>query len=334
MMNWLRNIALLIAALVLLLAISGVSYALIERGLDARRFPQQGKLVDVGGYSLDINCMGQGSPTVVLESGFGMLSSTWAAAQSGIAKFSRVCSYDRAGYGWSDGSPFPRTSAQIAKELHTLLRNAGEKPPYVLVGHSFGGLTVRVFDGEYPNEVAAVILVDSSHPDLLKVMPPAIRKESDGAQMKREQDARFAAMRYWLGITRFEDRKIMEDPTVPYDWRVAVYLEDQPKYAYAIANEGANLELSSEQAANSPTFGDKPLIVLTAAKGVMGVVAKDKDWGQMRDIWVNQLQVQLANLSTRGKRIMVPDSDHMIPLERPDTIVDAVREVRAVTPFN
>lgn len=333
-MNWLRSVALLTAAFALLLAISAVFYALIERGLDARRFPQQGKLVDVGGYSLDINCTGQGSPTVVLESGFGMLSSTWAAVQSGIAKFSRVCPYDRAGYGWSDGSPFPRTSAQIAKELHALLQNAGERPPYVLVGHSFGGLVVRVFNGMYPNEVAAIVLVDSSHPDLLKVLPPAIKRESDEAQMNRERATHYATVRFWLGITRFENRRIVNDLGVPYEWRVTAYLEEQPKYVSAIANEGANMEVSSEQAANSTTFGDKPLIVLTAGKGVLGVPVQDKEWAELQKIWINHLQVQLANLSTRGKRMMVPDSDHMIPLERPDTIVNAVREVRAVTPSN
>ena len=125
--------ALVIVALAVLLVVCGAGYQLAEARIDSRRFPQQGKLVDIGGYRLDISCTGQGSPTVD----------------------------DRAGYGWSDGSPFPQTSAQIAKELRQLLQNAGEKPPYVLVGHSFGGLAVRVFNGEYPNEVAGMFLSDS-----------------------------------------------------------------------------------------------------------------------------------------------------------------------------
>lgn len=328
-MRWLRSIAVVTVALAVFVVALGLCYEIVEGRLDARRFPQQGKLVDIGGYKLDINCTGQGSPTVVLESGFAMLSLSWSEVQSGVAKFSRVCSYDRAGYGWSDSSPFPQSSAQIAKELHQLLQNAGEKPPYVLVGHSFGGLAVRVFNGEYPNEVAGIVLVDSGHPDLLKRMPPAIRKESDDAQISRERMARFATARFWLGITRFEDRKLIDSPGVPYDWRLTVYLEDQPKYIHAIADEGAHLELSHEQAGASPTFGDKPLIVLTAAKGILGLPANDKDWAALQDIWINQLQVQLANLSTHGKRIMVSDSGHLIPLERPDAIVSAVREVRA-----
>jgi pimeloyl-ACP methyl ester carboxylesterase len=330
-MIWLRNIALIAAALALLFAFSGVSYQAVEARKDARRFPQQGKSVDIGGYRLNINCMGQGSPTVVLESGFGILSLSWGAVQSGVAQFARVCSYDRAGYGWSDRSPFPRTAAQIATELHALLHSAGEKPPYVLVGHSFGGLAVRVFNGEYTNEVAAVVLVDSTHPDVLKVLPPAIKKESDEAQVDRERVTKFAAVRFWFGITRFENRAIIGGRGQPYEQRVTTYLEEQPKYVYAVANEGANLELSSEQAAASPTFGDKPLIVLTAGRGVLGVPAQDKDWAELQGIWINQLQVQLAKLSTRSKRIMVADSDHMIPFERPDTIISAVREVFAAT---
>ncbi|MGO9588716.1 MAG: alpha/beta fold hydrolase [Candidatus Acidiferrales bacterium] len=329
MKTWLRNIVLIAVGLVLLVVLCGVSYRAVEAKTDARRFPQQGKSVDIGGYKLNLNCTGQGSPTVVLETGFGVLSLTWGPVQSGIAKFARVCSYDRAGYGWSDSSPFPRTSAQIAKELHALLENAGEKPPYVLVGHSFGGLIIRVFNGDYPNDVAGIVLVESSHPDLLKLLPPAIKIQSDEAQVERERATRFAGIRFWLGITRFENRDIIDAPRVPYGERVATYLSIQPKYVYAIAGEGANLETSSEQAAASPTFGDKPLIVLTAGRGVLGVPVQDKDWVELQNIWINQLQVQLAELSTRGKRIMVDDSDHMIPLERPDAVISAAREVCA-----
>lgn len=324
---WLRNIAFGLAGLVLLTLALGVSYQVVEAKIDAGRFPEQGKRVDIGGYKLNLNCSGEGTPTVVLESGFGMLSPSWGPVQSGVANFARVCSYDRAGYGWSDSSPFPRTGTQIARELQTLLRNAGEKPPYVFVGHSFGGLLVRVFNHEYPNEVIAIVLVESTHPDLLKLLPPAIKKQSDEAQVEREQAARFAGIRYWLGITRFENRNFIGPSSVPYGERLATYLTIEPKFVYAIANEGANLEKTSEQAAASSTLGDRPLIVLTAAKGVLGVPVQDKDWAELQNIWINQLQVQLTELSTRSKRIMIADSDHMIPLERPEAVISAVRDV-------
>src|ERR1700684_333030 len=149
----LRVAALTVCGLFILLAIIGASYQAIETKADARRFPPKGKLIDVGGYKLNINCTGQGSPTAILETGLTALALSWRPVQLEITKFTRVCSYDRAGYGWSDPGPMPRTSTQIAKELHTLLQNAGEKPLYVLVGHSFGTANVRIYNGLYPNEV-------------------------------------------------------------------------------------------------------------------------------------------------------------------------------------
>jgi pimeloyl-ACP methyl ester carboxylesterase len=127
-----------------------------------QRYPMPGRLVDVGGHRLHIHTVGEGWPTVVLDAGLGESALTWAGIQPEIAKFSRVCSYDRAGMGWSDPGPQPRTYPRIAAELHTLLHNAGEKPPYVLVGHSAGGFTVRLFAQFHPDEVAGVVLVDPS----------------------------------------------------------------------------------------------------------------------------------------------------------------------------
>src|SRR5215831_5606986 len=147
MLRWLRTAALSLCALVALLAVAGAFYQAIATRLDARNFPETGRLVDVGGYRLKLNCTGSGSPTVILEAGWGGLSVDWRAVQRQIGEFSRVCSYDRAGYGGSDPGPMPRTSLQIATELHALVKNAGEMPPYVLVGHSFGGYNVRVFNG-------------------------------------------------------------------------------------------------------------------------------------------------------------------------------------------
>src|ERR1700689_1482175 len=184
MVRWLRKIALFLCVMVILLALAGASYQAIETRLDARRFPENGRLVDVGGYRLMLNCTGVGSPTVILESGFGDVSIEWRAVQPQIAKFSRVCSYDRAGYGGSDPGPMPRTSLQIARELHALLKNAGEIPPYVLVGSSFGGYNVRVYNGLYPNEVAGIVLADATQEDQYELLPKAWNAIS-AAQLKR-----------------------------------------------------------------------------------------------------------------------------------------------------
>jgi pimeloyl-ACP methyl ester carboxylesterase len=321
----------MIVGLVVLLAITGASYQAVETRADARRFPQQGESVDIGGYKLNLNCTGEGSPTVVLEGGLASPSFTWSRVQPGIASFTRVCSYDRAGYMWSDYSPLPRTSVQIARELHMLLQNAGEKPPYVMVGHSFGGLDIRVYNGLYPNEVAGMVLPESTHPDLLDRLPPGIKRMSDNAQKQRERQDRIAPLLYWLGIARFRSRKQIQNLSASYGSREYAYLNIQPKFIDTVTREAGALEESDAQVKASGTLGDKPLIVLTAGKSVLGMPVKGKELEELRDVWVNDLQLQLVRLSSRGKRITVPDSDHMIPFERPDAIVNAVREVCAAT---
>src|SRR5215469_3865533 len=139
------------------LAITGALYEMIDRWRDARRFPQRGHFVQVGSMRMNIDCSGQGSPTVILESGSGGPSVDWLMVQPEVMKFARVCSYDRAGYGWSDSGPEPRSSLQIARELKQLLQAASEKGPYVLVGHSMGGYDIRVYTSQYPNDVAGMV---------------------------------------------------------------------------------------------------------------------------------------------------------------------------------
>ncbi|HEV2992151.1 MAG TPA: alpha/beta hydrolase [Candidatus Angelobacter sp.] len=160
-----NKILLTILALLLILPLIGAAYQQVGSRMDARRSPEPGHLVDVGGHRLKINCAGTGSPTVVLESGLGDLLSEWQPVQRQISMFTRVCAYDRAGYGESDAGPLPRTSLQISRELYALLQNAGEHPPYILVGYSFGGYNVRVFEGKFPNEVVGMVLVDSPQED-------------------------------------------------------------------------------------------------------------------------------------------------------------------------
>ena len=135
---------------VVCLVITGALYEMICRWRDTRRFPERGHLVQVGSIRINVDCSGQGSPTVILESGSGGPSIDWPMVQPEVAKFSRVCSYDRAGYGWSDSGPKPRSSLQIAHELKQLLQASGERGPYVLVGHSMGGYDIRVYTVSIP----------------------------------------------------------------------------------------------------------------------------------------------------------------------------------------
>src|ERR1041385_2782618 len=136
-------------------------------------FPAPGRLVDVGGWKLHLDCTGEKSssqPTVVLEAGIGDFSVEWSLVQPRLASFARVCSYDRAGDGWSEMGPFPRTYAQIVYELHTLLERAGERGPFVLVGHSYGGWLVRAYRSAYPSDVAGLVLLEGGSGDPMRML--------------------------------------------------------------------------------------------------------------------------------------------------------------------
>src|ERR671912_1474004 len=146
----------------LALAVAGAIYQVIATERAERAYPPPGEMVDVGGHSLHINCVGQGSPTVLLDAGSGGFSAQWVRVQRQVSGTTRVCAYDRAGLGWSEMGPDPRDARQISSELHTLLSEDGIEGPYVLVGHSFGGMYMQTYAARYPDEVAGVALVDSS----------------------------------------------------------------------------------------------------------------------------------------------------------------------------
>lgn len=145
-----------------------------------------GGLVDVGGYHLRLECQGTGSPTVVMDAGLDQPRTTWGGVPAAVAAFTRVCTYDRAGLGSSDSGPAPRTSQQIVAELHTLLTNAGVPHPYVLVGHSFGGINVRLYAGQHPREIVGMVLVDASHEDQYGTFATLMPAETREAYLRHE----------------------------------------------------------------------------------------------------------------------------------------------------
>src|SRR5215217_6700371 len=164
---WVGRVFLALVGLIVLLLLVGLVYQFIATRLAYRNYPAPGEIVSVSGHDMQIYCTGsaRGGPTVVMDSGLGGGLLDWQTVQPKVAKFARVCSYDRSGLGWSESGPKPRTSPQIVEELHTLLENAGVGCPYVLVGHSFGGANAQLYAAEYPKEVAGIVLVDST-PDL------------------------------------------------------------------------------------------------------------------------------------------------------------------------
>jgi pimeloyl-ACP methyl ester carboxylesterase len=306
-----------------LLAIAGASYQAIASRAEAQRFHHPGQLVTIGKFRLNVFCTGEGSPTVVLEAGLADSLDSWRRVQPEIARFARVCSSDRAGYGYSDPGPMPRTSDRIASELHAALRSAGEKPPYLLIGHSFGGFNIRVFNGMYSDEVKGLVLVDATQEDQYRLLPRAWADMGAAMRRRAERQAFWAPLYIDLGLARVQLR--LQGHQVPP-------LLLQSKYLKARASEFDNIEVSAGQARRAGHIDGKPLLVLTAGRAIdaaLKAMLSEQDRTAYEETWVNDLQIRLAHLSTLGRRVVVPDSGHDMPTDRPDAIVTAVRELCA-----
>ena len=226
------------------LALVGYIYEPIAEAADAKAYPPPGQLVDVGGHRLHINCTGTGSPTVVIEAGLGDWSTGWGFVQPEVAKATRVCTYDRAGWGWSDAGPLPRDAAQFAKELHTLLQNANIPGPYVMVGHSLGGLGVRVFVHDYASEIAGVVLIDSMSPKQFTQSPIAAQSQTD-AQL---QPFSIPAMLARFGIVRLLTRPLGLIPYVPPDEKAYLSRFVRTQNAQALTNESQGMPAAGAEA--------------------------------------------------------------------------------------
>jgi len=316
-----------VTALLLVAAVAiGFTWERVVRRSDAKRFPRIGRSVDIGGRSMDIDCVGEGGPVVILDSGFGTPGYGWRPIQSQIATFTQACWFDRAGYGWSDPGPYPQTARSNAQDLHALLHAAGIPPPYVLVGHSFAGYNVRLFNSLYPNEVAAAVLADSA-------------QEDEGNRLPRRRGSRPPDyLRYPLYLAA----RAMDETAMLRANHVSLFIprrpspqdftpEDAATFKYLLrrsvaghTSEGMAAWESMEQARASGNFGDKPLVVLTAGRSFQ---PGDQDADEDAQVWIRELQPRLVRLSTRGRQIIVANSDHSIPTEAPEAVIDAVRQV-------
>jgi pimeloyl-ACP methyl ester carboxylesterase len=340
-----RSLTALAVALLFVAAL-GFIYEEIGRWQDSQHRFRIGRAVDVGGRTLNIDCSGSGSPTVILESGGGGYGGYgWRNVQEGIAKFTRVCWYDRAGEGWSDRSPEARSSSSVVQDLQELLQRSQVEGPYVLVGHSIGGEYVRIFTERFPTQVAGVVLVDSTHPDQREppIMLSLINRSPKFARLFLCSTLPVTER---LGVVRFLMRNTPVD--VPPQFRseqksAASALRNQRVKAFqtevaqgcAATEDGAVMPVKGsgdpevdEAARSAGTLGDRPLIVLTAGqywKPEDPVVAHQIE--EFHEIWIHQLQPELARLSTNGKQIVVESSDHSIPEHAPAAIITAVNEV-------
>jgi pimeloyl-ACP methyl ester carboxylesterase len=319
--KWVRRVLVGLLALVLLVVVAGASYEAFGRWSDTRRFHPPGRLVDVGGRRIHLHCTGSGSPTVVLESGLGLPALSWRDVQAGIAPVTTVCSYDRAGYGYSDPGPMPRTLDRRVDDLRAALGAGGKPPPYVLVAHSAGGFLVRAFHHRVPAEVVGVVLVDSSHEGQLTRGPSTLTAQwRDGLEMDRLLTALAP-----LGLPRLLIGMEVRENAPPTMADELVALIGRTSAMEATHSEAESFLRGGDVPAGA-TLGELPLVVLTAGKAESwGLPAGDA--AAMRKLWVDELQPELARLSTRGRRTIVEGSGHLIPIEKPQAVVDAVQEV-------
>jgi pimeloyl-ACP methyl ester carboxylesterase len=296
--------------------------------------PPPGKLVDLGGHRLHLYCTGKGPFTVVVENGLGDFSFDWVLVQQRVAKFSRICTYDRAGYAWSDPGPKPRAYAQLNLELHDALNKLGEHNPLVLVGHSFGGGVVRNYAAVYPKEVAGMVLVDTVQEDQHIPMGPnhagRVRDSAKGTPIPAPRENLLPSDKPNLPAPANALGPIEPpyDLLPPKEQALHRWAEQLPEINDA---EDSQKEWSAEymqqlyEKPQTASLGAMPLVVLTRSEGYK----KDSDLpaAQLESERL-RLQAQLALLSSNGKQIIVPGG-HNMHLEAPDAIADAIKSVIA-----
>jgi len=316
MQKWIRQSLVTLFAVVLAAACTGLIYEQLGRRAAIRDFPPPGRLVEFDGKLSHIHCIGQGSPTVVLEAGLDIGGSqTWTPVQSRIAETTRVCSYDRAGILWSEPRAEPRDANRIADELQGLLRAAGESPPYVLVGHSLGGLLVRVYAHRFPGEVAGVVLVDASHPMQVERYPQPVRQML--ARVDSMRPSRLAArLAFTFGVARLR-APAPKAPAQAFLWR---------SIPYGYYGELAARDAMSAQAEAAGSLEDRPLVVLTAGKASPMPGVSDSVLAEFYDTWV-ALQAELATLSKNSIHRVVEGSSHYIHEDSPHAVVETIGEV-------
>lgn len=305
----------------------GVIYQAFATNRDRRRFLPPGKVIKVNGNCLHYQVMGEGHPTVVVDSGQGATHLDWQLVQPEVAKFTRIVTYDRSGYGWSDLNSEARTAEQIIHELRQLLKEAGIAPPYVLVGMSLSGLFSRLFAYHHPVEVAGMILVDVAHERMYERLPSAMVKLNERfdwlAIHVLPMMARIGLFRLLVTVDRLPLAAglFQKLPSAMQPAAKAIYAQSQ--FWKALGQESAAFPVSIkqvEQARSTKPFPEIPLVVLSSGRS---------DFGGTQYLLqtMQELHAELANESPQGEHIIAHRSGHVIQLDDPELVIDTIRQV-------
>lgn len=327
MKKWIIYSGVAIVSLILLATIIGVVYEMTSRSRAAREFPPQGKMVDIGGRQMQLDCRGAGSPTVIFESGLDINGSlSWSAVHDEVAKTTRACAYSRAGIMWSDAKDGTQNAKTIAEDLHATLIKSEEKAPFVLVGHSLGGPYIMTYMKYFGSEVAGLVFVDASHPDQVQRFNAVTSYSPSDMIMLIKAGVAFA----WTGAVRMVP---LATQGVPHQPPRAV----QAMAAYAptslahLLKEIESVDQTLAEAGSFRQLGNRPVYVLTSMmplpeEALTALKLTPEQGRQYKEIW-KAMHAEEASWSAQSRHRLVADANHYIQFDRPDIVIEAVRSV-------
>ena len=325
---WIIYVFLGICALVVLVIIVRVAFKILSRRRAARDFPPPGKMVDIGGRRIQLDCRGTGSPTVIFESGLDICGSlSWSSVHDEIAKTTRACAYSRAGIMWSDAHDGPQNAKSIAEDLHAALSKAGEQGPFILVGHSMGGPYIMTYTKYFGADVAGLVFVDASHPEQVQRLNTDSAKAAISELRIAQLKNIIVSLLLWLGVVRVSSERMPNLSELNYQAIVAYASTSHVSYL----KEAGAMDLTLAEAGTFRQLGDRPLFVLTSTAPFSKQALADMNWTEEDGIKHNanwkQMHEEQATWSTQSQHQLVTNAGHQIQFYRPDIVIAAVRSV-------
>jgi pimeloyl-ACP methyl ester carboxylesterase len=302
----------LTTAIILLTVCTGYIYQNVATASDKNNYPPPGRLVNVNGCRIHVQIAGEGTATVILEAGLSAMSSVWGWIHPEVAKFTQVFSYDRAGLGWSDRADVPFSGLNVATQLHDILQASGISPPYVVVGHSMGGLLVRIFADLYPDEAAGMVLVDASHPDQYTRNPDIRRFMNSGFKLLRK-----IPILTKLGYVRLTGCLNCQADGLPGRQRAEahVFLSSHSHFCTTL-HESLAWEKICSEVRRAGNIGNKPLAVLSAGRDLLP--------GSL------ELQGDLGTLSSDSTHRIIEGATHVTLITHREHALSVVESIRQV----